>query len=42
MSGIVAFVIVHVALVAIVPSTLLTMITGRKKTRSAETPEASQ
>lgn len=42
MSGIVAFVIVHIALVAIVPSTLLTMITSRKKSHLAQTPEAPQ
>lgn len=42
MSGIVAFIIVHVALVAIVPSTLLTMITSRKKSHMAQTPEAPQ
>lgn len=35
MSGIVAFIIVHLALVMLVPSTLLPMLTGRKPTRHA-------
>ena len=43
MSGIVGFVVVHLALVILVPSTLLPMFTGRAKTtREAASPATSQ
>jgi thiosulfate reductase cytochrome b subunit len=40
MSGIVGFVVIHLALVVLVPSTLLPMFTGRAKTASHGEPQA--
>ncbi len=42
MAGIVAFLVVHVALVALVPSTLVSMITGGRVTRDDAVAEAGQ
>ena len=42
MSSIVAFLVVHVALVALVPSTLVSMITGGRVARDAAAGEAGR